>query len=450
MTLSFLIILILTLQAFYWYIGKRASKKVQTQSDYFLAGKTVSFFPLMMTFIGAQVGGGLVLGAADAAFEYGWWVLLYPMGACLGLLALGFGVGKRLASFNASTVAQILEIGYGSKALKKIASSLSILSLFMILSAQVYASYTFLVSLGVESLIFFVLFWGVIIAYTVLGGLRAVIATDSAQAIVFSLIFLGSFFYLFVLGEVPSFEINQSSYSLALPKISGWLLMPFFYMLIEQDMAQRCFAGKNAKVISKAAIFASISTMLICLIPTFFGILAKNKGLILGAGESTLMKSVTYIGGPLLTALVGCSVLAAIVSTSSSLMSAISSNLSLDFDLFKEKGKLQKAKWITFFIALSAIFVGFYSKSIVGTLIESYELFVSSLFIPIFLVLFRRKGNTLSAFLAITLGVSGFILLKIFPPIIPREICNIGLSFTGYLLGEISVSIQSRANKIKI
>ena len=108
MNLTLFIPLLLVLQCIYWYIGKRSSRNVRKETDYFLAGSGVSFFPLMMTFIGAQTGGGLVLGAADAAFQYGFWVLFYPSGACLGLLILGLGLGKRLASFKVTTISQIL------------------------------------------------------------------------------------------------------------------------------------------------------------------------------------------------------------------------------------------------------------------------------------------------------------------------------------------------------
>ena len=71
------------LQLICFWVGKRASKNVQDQQDYFLAGKDIRFFPLFMTFVATQIGGGLVLGAAEEAYQFGWSVMLYPLGACL-------------------------------------------------------------------------------------------------------------------------------------------------------------------------------------------------------------------------------------------------------------------------------------------------------------------------------------------------------------------------------
>src|SRR4051812_25882927 len=102
------------LQLICLWAGKRASNNLRNQQDYFLAGKEVRFFPLLMTFVATQIGGGLVLGAAQEAYQFGWSVLLYPLGACLGFVVLALGIGKKLARFSVSTVAELLEVVYGS------------------------------------------------------------------------------------------------------------------------------------------------------------------------------------------------------------------------------------------------------------------------------------------------------------------------------------------------
>lgn len=107
MNISVFISLLFGLQLFYWFVGRRASKNLKDKEDYFLAGKNVRLFPLMMTFLATQVGGGVILGAADEAYRFGWLVLLYPLGTVLGLILLGSGIGRKLAGFQVSTVAQL-------------------------------------------------------------------------------------------------------------------------------------------------------------------------------------------------------------------------------------------------------------------------------------------------------------------------------------------------------
>ena len=91
--------MLFALQLFYWIVGRYTSKGVVDKQDYFLAKKSVQFFPLMMTFVGVIVGGGVVLGSAEEAYFYGWPVFFYPLGGALGLMALGTGIGRRLAQF---------------------------------------------------------------------------------------------------------------------------------------------------------------------------------------------------------------------------------------------------------------------------------------------------------------------------------------------------------------
>ena len=447
MNLYFFIFLLFFLQFLYWLIGNKCSKNLSSQEDYFLAGKNVRFFPLMMTFLATQVGGGLVLGAAEEAYQFGWPVLLYPLGASLGLILLGSGLGARMTTHNVSTVAQIIEIQYKSKSLKKIASLLSILSLFMILVAQIIASKKFLLSLGFTNEILFLLFWTIVIVYTVQGGLKAVISTDLIQAAFFSCIFLFSLaFVLCTKPSMPDLFQQIDSCSLLFPKLTGWLFMPLLFMIIEQDMGQRCFSGTNPKIVSKAAIVAGIITMIVCIVPIFFGVLAKEMKLSVTPGESILMGVIEEVTNPILSAFLGCAILAAVISTATSLINAISSNIASDFSFsfVKKKKELLFVKAITVLIASTSLIFAHAFANIVDILIQSYELSVSSLFVPIIFALFKKEGNFISALLAITFGALSFSIFRWIPSPVPREIISILLSFSGFYIGEIVSMYQKR------
>ncbi len=441
MNIPLFIFLLFCLQFFYWLVGRRASKNLKDHEDYFLAGKTVQLFPLMMTFVATQVGGGIILGAADEAYLFGSPVLLYPLGAALGLILLGCGIGRRLARFNISTVAQIFEVVYGSARLKKVASLLSMISLFMILVAQIIASHKFLVSLGLNSTLLFVAFWSIVILYTAQGGLKAVISTDMVQAIFFSCIFLLCFG--FVLTFEPSISAIQAptleSFAPVSSKLCGWLLMPLLFMVIEQDMGQRCFAGVSPRIVSKASLLAGVMTMVVCIVPVFFGSLASAISLEVPQGGSVLMAAISETTPPWMAALVGCAVLAAIVSTATSLINAINSNLSNDFKLsfLKRKEPMKIFKGMTCLISIGAIFFAFYFDNIVDLLIQSYELSVSCLFVSVWVALFKREGNFVAALLSIIFGVLGFFLFRLYPIDFPKEVVSLLLSLFGYGCGEV-------------
>lgn len=436
MNLTVFVSMLFCLQFLYWVIGRRSSKNVKGKEEYFLAGKSVRLFPLMMTFLATQVGGGVILGAADEAYRFGWSVLLYPLGGALGLILLGCGIGRKLAGFQVSTVAQIFEVVYGSIMLRRVASILSILSLFMILVAQIIASNKFLVGLGFDHVPLFIAFWSIVIIYTAQGGLQAVISTDMVQAAFFSCIFLlcfgGVLFFepAAALIPVPSLE-NIAHVS---SKLCGWLLMPLFFMVIEQDMGQRCFAGASPRTVSQASFLAGVCAMIVCIVPVFFGSLANVTGLEIPPGGSVFMTIIAKTTNPWITALVGCAVLAAIISTATSLINAISSNLSNDFTL---SSSMRIVKGMTCSIAMGAIFFAFYFDNIVDLLIQSYELSVSCLFVPVTMALFKKQGHFIAALMAVFLGSLGFVLFRISPIDFPKEIASILLSLLGYICGEI-------------
>lgn len=440
--------MLFTLQLFYWMVGRRASKTLNNKDDYFLAGKNVRLFPLMMTFLATQVGGGVILGSANEAYQFGWPVLLYPLGAALGLMILGAGFGRKLAEFQVSTVAEIFEVIYRSVALRKIASILSIITLFMILVAQIIASNKFLFSLGFSNTPLFIAFWAIVIIYTTQGGLKAVISTDMVQAAFFSIIFLACFGFVFYNdAAVASIQPpHQEEFTEVSSKLCGWLLMPLLFMIIEQDMGQRCFAGASTRVVSLAAFFAGVGTLIICIVPIFFGSLAKAKGIQVSQDSSVLMTTIAQTTSPWVTSLMGCAILAAIISTATSLINAISSNISSDFKLptMRSITTIRMAQGVTAIISTAAIFFAFYFDNIVDVLIQSYELSVSCLFVPIVIALFKKEGHPLAAFAAIICGAIGFFLFRIYPIPFPKEVVSILLSLLGYSCGDILACYQRK------
>jgi SSS family solute:Na+ symporter len=429
------------LQLICFWAGKRASRNLQDQQDYFLAGKEVHFFPLLMTFIATQIGGGLVLGAAEEAYQFGWTVMLYPLGACLGFVVLALGIGKKLARFQVSTVAELLEVVYQSRLLKSMASLLSVVSLFMILMAQVIASRKFMASLGMDQSVLFLAFWGIVIIYTVMGGLKAVVSIDIIQALFFILIFASGLGYILYTGSFSFSHIVEAgwkseTFDFNLAKLSGWLLMPLLFMVIEQDMAQRCFAARSPRVVTRAAAYAALCTLLVCFIPVFLGILGKQIGIIVPAGSSVFMDVVQALTNPYWSAFIGCAVLMAILSTAISLLNAVSSNLSQDFDLIKKSQSIQLSRQITAGIGLLAVGGSFYAGEIVDLLIQSYELSVYCLFIPVCAALFKSRDNSISAWIAFVLGSVGFCLTRFVSFDFPKEVLCLILSGTGYGIGE--------------
>ncbi|NGX54995.1 MAG: Osmoregulated proline transporter OpuE [Chlamydiae bacterium] len=422
--------------AFIW-LGKKASGQVKSQEDYFLSGRSLGLFPLAMTLLATQLGGGVLMGGAEEAYRSGWVVICYPLGAVLGLLLLGLGFGAKLRRLNVTTIAEIFEKIYGSKRLRKVASILSIVSLFMILVGQGIASRKFFAALGFDGGILFSSFWLILVIYTVLGGLKAVVNTDILQAC----FILGAFalaFFSTLFGATP----DPTTFVASAPQTSVpwlmWLLMPLLYMLIEQDMGQRCFAAKKPKLVSLGSCIAAAILLVACFCPIYFGTMAAKMGIEIPAGSSVLVTAVKALTSPTISTVLICAIMMAIISTADSLLCSISSNLSCDFSFSRKKSSVLASQAITFCVGMSALALTFFFDSVVGMLMFSYELAVSVLFIPITMAVLWKNPKKSAAIVSMVIGGISFFF---FPAWI-----TVPLAFTGFAATD-AISFTRRGEK---
>lgn len=446
MEITLFLTIFFALATLYLIIGLRAAKHITTNTDYFLAGRNLGLWPIMFTLVATQIGGGMLLGTSEHAYKVGYYGILYTLSMALGFIILGSGLASRLQSLNVSTTAELFETRYGSTFLKKVASLLSILTMCGLFVAQVVASKTLLFGLGITHEWVFLLLWTFIITYTMIGGLRAVAFSDMAQVTFIITVFTSIFFYclynepasFFSLATIAKqqmlFSLEGISFSALLPII----LMPALFSLIEQDLAQRFFAARTKKIAATAAIGASVLLIAFALIPVYFGIKAKLLGLIIPANTSPLVPVLEILTHNVVLILAVCGIIAALTSTADSLLCAVSSNLAQDFDFswlgFKQSLKLSKT--ITLIIGIAGVAVSYFiTKDIIKILVDSYELSVSCLFIPLIICYFTDKVKKEAAFGSVILGLAGFVLFRIWPIPFPKELATLGLSLLGYLIG---------------
>ena len=433
----------------YMIIGFIASRNITTTQDYFLAGRKLGLWSLSLTLIATHLGGGVIIGTCDAAYVSGMYGIFYTLGIALGLLVLACGFASKLRSFNVSTIAELLEKKYDSVFLRKIASILSILSMGGILIGLVVSSRRFMIGCGIDSDWILYIFWVFLIAYTVIGGLKAVVMTDSLQVAVIVAIFFGVFGYV-VYEYSGSFSFPvETSFNMGISKFSGMIMVPILFSLVEQDLAQRFFAAKSRKVAFLSSIIAGSFLLIFSMIPVAFGILARNRGIEVPQGASVLMVMIRATTNNGVAAFVSCAVLAAIISTADSLLCAVSSNLAQDFSLgfLRRFSKLTISKWITLILGIVVVIAGTFFDDVLEIYIQSYALLVCAMFVPVLFCFFMdelKKGAALTAAFA---GLVGFVVFKIHPIAVPREIASVLLSFVGYASYYVASSVLKKVRR---
>ncbi len=336
MNIKLFIVVFVVSSLFLLYIGKSTIKNANKNEDFFLAKRSIGFFPLIMTFLATQVGGGMILGAAQEAFYKGWEVVLYPLGISFGLIVLGIsGFGTKLRKYNISTIPELIEKTYGSIILRKLTSILSIFTMLFILVAQAIAVKQFFSALGFNNIYLFCIFWNIMIIYTSMGGFKAVVKTDVYQMIFIMIIFIitivSTFFNpivkeIFMDNDFWKWNICGSS--------SKWIdliIIPFLFMFIEQDMGQRCFAAKTSKTLFWSTILSGVILFFVSLIPVYFGNIARMLFPSINENAGVLIIVVESLSNPIISTFFACALLMVVMSTADSILCAISSLIAYDF-----------------------------------------------------------------------------------------------------------------------
>ena len=442
MNMFLLFTILISFAIIYTIIGIFASRKITNVTDYFLAGRNLGLASVTFTLVATQLGGGMLLGTAQQAYYTGLYGIIYTLGMSLGFLLLGLGFAAKLRSLNVATTAELFETRYHSQMLKKIASLLSIITMSGILVGQVVGAKTILAGLGFFNESIFITFWLFTILYTMIGGLKAVVLTDIFQVTFIILLFTGIFVYTIWTNPQEALVLFQSQKYFDPAYINtstllATLFMPALFSLIEQDLAQRFFAARTKKIATLSAIGAAISLLLFSLVPIYFGIKAHMLGLSVPIDKSPLIPVLQMITSEFILVLAICAIIAAILSTADSLLCAIGSNLAQDFNLsFIAKNPLSRSKYITLFVGLTALGASYLvPANIITILVESYEISVSCLLVPLLFCYFKKEVKKTAAFGGIIGGLIGLIGFRIWIPLLPKELLTLLLSLGGYFVG---------------
>ncbi len=421
-------------------------RSVKNTKDYFLADRNLSLFPVTFTLIATQLGGGMLLGTSQEAYQFGLFGIFYTLSMIIGFLLLSAGIAGRLQSLNIATTAQLFETVYQAPLLKKVASALSILTLSGILVSQIVGARALLCGVGITNAPLFIAFWLFIIMYTMIGGLKTVVWIDSIQVLYIFFIFSALFIWcimqepstLFSFAQLRTIQRTFITADFSYRTLLPILVMPALFALIEQDLAQRFFAARTKKIAVVAALCAGILLLLFACIPVYFGMKARLLGLPVAANASPLLPAIGYLTNELIVAFAVAGILAAITSTADSLLCAISSNMAQDFS-FSFLGAINKlwlSKVITLLVGIICLTASYYvPTSIIGLIISSYALSVVCLLVPLLAAYYNKQLPKQAAVASIFCGLFGLLFFWYVDSSIPAELLALGCSFVGFMVG---------------
>ena len=269
---SVLILFFIALGTIIWWAIKQ---KQDSSEDYFLAGRNLGWFVIGASIFASNIGSEHIVGLAGTAADSGMVMGHYELHSWI-ILLLGWVFVPFYLRSTVFTMPEFLERRYSESA-RWILTIITLVSYVLTkVSVTVYAgAVVFETLMGIEfwsGALLIVLVTG---AYTILGGLRAVIYTDALQAMV---LLFGSITItvtgLIKIGGWGNLidEVGSSHFNMFLPYDHPdfpWVGMVFappiigiWYWCTDQYIVQRVLSAKNERQARKGTIFAGYLKLL--------------------------------------------------------------------------------------------------------------------------------------------------------------------------------------------
>ena len=129
------LVCIITYLALLTVIAVGKARDVKDQSDFAVAGRSLSPWMMVCTMLAVWIGTGSIVGNAEQTYETGMATMLLPLGTLVGMAFLSL-IASRARNIQANTVPEIIESRFGS-----MARNLAMLSL--VTAYMVIVSYQF-------------------------------------------------------------------------------------------------------------------------------------------------------------------------------------------------------------------------------------------------------------------------------------------------------------------
>ena len=444
-------LVILAYLAVMLYIGYHSMKTVKTDEDFVLAGRNVGNIYIILSLFASFTGLSGLFGTPQYVYEYGiagwWWWATFP----IGVFIMGMTMAKLLRRRMNVTLPDVVDVNHSSKAVRVAASLVTVWNYLAWTAGQVAGIVlvitTFTDLNGTASVI---VAYIIIVLFTLLGGFRAVVYTDSLQAVLF-LVVLGLVIpaVLLLHYDVPEALAQTTSidgfYKLfgsvpAGTMITWWLLAPAGF--IDNMALQRVFAAKDEKS-AKGNITAAFLLMIIFgLILMFIGIMAR---FILPAGSDPASAMLNLSQLVLPKGMLGLLVAAfagVAVSTASSTLLVCSSTLEQDvYSVLRNTGKEKPAssllvnRLFVVLVGLIALVLALKVPSVTQILMYGYSVYVPGLLLPVIAGSFHWKLSDRAMLLTIVSGVLTAVILILMGEPFPGSLGGLIVSAIPFCIG---------------
>lgn len=422
------------------------SNNMETDEDFLVGGRKFNLWLTSFCLFATWFGAGTLIASTDEVAKSGLIVTaLEPYGAGMCLILAGAFFARPLWNMKLMTFSDLFRNKYGRK--------IETISVFLNIPIYVGWIAVQIVSLANILAVFFpVPVWVFILGIslfacflTVSGGMWSVSITDSFQLLV---IILGLIYLLFkVSGALPdglegALSSIESEKLIFIPTdkigdLFNWLgvfCVSALGNMTGQDLGQRMFSAKSAKVAQLGCFIAGAGYIIFGSIPVLLGLTAKiTLGEFSGSVIPNLIRS--YLD-PITAVILTLTIISAVISTITSALLAPSSILSHNFlkRYFKSTSSLILCKVGVVIITVISVITAFAGEDVYGLLENSYAVGFVGFFPAVTIALYSKKLNEKACLFTILIAILIWIPEFFFPYDIPYSLIAVILSYPIYFV----------------
>ncbi len=411
-------------------IGIYAAMRVNNTNDYALAGRSLPLPMVVTATFATWFGSETILGLPGRFIESGiHGVVEDPFGSGMALVLVGMFFAQKLYKLNILTIGDYYRHRYG-RAIEVLCTIFIVISYLGWVGAQV-AALGLVINLITEGMISvstgMMIGTGVVLVYTMFGGMWSVAITDFFQMII---IVAGLIVILFFAADLAGgfdqiigyARQKELFHALPEPTVSGWLfwISAAITMMIgsipQQDVFQRVMSAKDTKTAMAGPIIGGCVYILFAFVPMFIVISAilvmpdTASGLLQEDPQRVLPTLVKDYMPMWLRVLFFGAVLSAVMSTASATILAPStafvSNILTTFVKLDDRHMLRAMRWTVFVFTFLVLT---YSLLVEGTAIYdmvamAYQFPVVGAFWPLVCGLYWKNTTRQGVYLSMFLG----------------------------------------------
>ncbi len=448
--------------------------------DFYVGGRRIGSVHIGLSVVATDVGGGFSIGLGGLGFVMGlagsWMLFTGLVGAWLSAVLLIPQVKKLERTRTFYTFPQFLGSFYSPNVafLAGVISAIGYLGFTssQILAGAILAEATFTPLLERQTAL--IIMGVIVIVYTAMGGIKAVIYTDTIQWIILmtGLIFIGIPIAFYSVGGMSGIRevLPPEFFSLAnisWQQIVNWAVTIIPIWFVGMTLYQRIYASRSRKQAQKAWYIAGLFEWpVMAFMGVLLGLFARvaiAQGMFEYIGFDSaadidseqglplLLRTVLPVG---LMGLMMAAYFSAIMSTADSCLMASSGNFMTDiltkwFSVPNSKRLfLLVSQTLTLLLGTIALLLASVMPSVLELMLHSYAFMVSGLFVPVIGALFMRNASPVAAFWSMLLGGGTTITLIIgewaLPLGLDPNIFGISLSFMSFIFINFIIQLKAK------